>query len=221
MKPRLSNLINRFIIVGSLDEIKVTLYETYITAKFTLLTENNNTIFLVAFFSKSVKREYEAFVGMLSRLYPRVVGYVYCDNMRYYTFKARKTPTKLFCSGNIRTSKNNVFFNAETIRIADNESDMFNIKLQGIWADEHRFLTITKNSPQVFTIDKPKDMPENEIINAELRYLSGVSYQDEDIVTATDDDYPLEIIRCVSTKKKVQESEIADYILEWEIMTEG
>lgn len=219
MKPRLSNLTNCFLVVGDLIEIKVSLYEQYATARFTLLIEKNTTINLSAFFSKSMVREYEAFIKILSRLYPRVVGYVYCDNMRYYTFKARKTPTKLFCSGNIKASKNNVFFNAETIRVADKENDLFSIKLQGIFTDDTHFLTVTKGNPQVFTIQKPQETPVNEIVNAELEYLTGFSYQD-DIVINTDSDFLFNILNCKSTKKKIPQEEIDNYLLEWEIISE-
>ncbi len=214
------SLLNQFTLVGILKECRIDLFPSHIKAKFGIEIDNGHEVTVNYFINKNFHKEkYKEFIEIIPKLRPVVQGYVWNQKIEYYTLfpdnLLENSTKKLFISGNVVEKNNTVYFNGEYIKFTKLKNGL-DFSFEGVVLDQHRILNVVSDSPRVFNI-------ENNINSSEKVYKFSVSYQfDYDIIDnivnykQQNNNFVLNNKR--STDKTIEQKEIKNYLLEWEII---
>lgn len=222
----MTTLKNRFIAVGNLSECRVDIFPSRLQCKFSL--DVDGTIITAAYHvSKRFKPyEYKKTVEMLSLLHPLINGYVYINGIdRYYTLSCGET--KLLVTGNIYPSANDnrIWFNAEFIEIQNvNRKNSLQIELSAAYVDDKKFLNIVADSSRLFSLDARIKTPKKNIVyDFTLSYNTGYETaksqeRKRQIVKTRQTNDRLKIITQRETNKALDNFDVEQWLLEWEIV---
>lgn len=213
------NLLNRFIIVGSLSEARVDLYPSHLKAKLAI-NVNNFIIVCNSTISRRFKPEqYDEFLDLIQYLHPEVDGVVYINHEQYYTLTSNN-PTKLLISGSLFPTDEQVFFNFKYCKICQPQAqDSIDIALKGQFISNKEFLNITFDSPKVFNIDKPDSCTLNTIYQLNCTYQPNYDIVN-DIVYSFDDINNIQVVDWVDIGYSISQYDIKQYLREWDMINQ-
>lgn len=210
-----NNLLNKFVLIGSLSECRVNIYPTRLTAK---LAINYSTYCIVCYYNLSKKyhrKEYNDFITMMPNLHPEINGYVYANSDKYYVLKSSNEPTRLFISGNLSSTKDRIFFNAGYCGLTNNMNDSLQIQMQGAFLSNNRFITVVSDNPLVFNIDG-KEVKNHPIMQIDLVYNDQYTVKNNVILSNKIDKLKMKSI--YKTDKYLSDEQIKQWLNEIEIM---
>lgn len=218
-ETEMKTLTNQFQIVGTLTECFVDFNADGICANFGVKTHDQT---ITVRYWSSKHEIADGFIEMIKQIVPEFeVG-----KQRSYEVKTpTDTPIKLFCTGNIKSKKDRIFFNGEGLKIINTNSvnycDDFKITLEGVWVDDNRFLNIIYDSPQVFKIKKPDECKERQVYCCSMALNNGYSV-DGDTIKKENGDYDFNVRRLTpnNTQRIMAPYSVKHYLKEWSIMAE-
>lgn len=215
----MKTLTNQFQIVGTLTECFIDFNEDGFWTTFGI--KSHDKTITVRYWSS--KHEIaDDFVNKIKKIIPEFeVG-----KQRFYKVKApTDTPTRLLCTGNIKSAKDRLFFNGEGLKIVNTNSvnycEDFKITLEGVWVDNNRFLNIIYDSPQVFKIKKPDECKERQVYCCSMALNNGYSINGDTIQKENDEyDFIIRRVTPNNTQRIMLPYSVKNYIREWSIMSE-
>lgn len=214
------SLLNRFSLVGILKECRIDLFPSHIKAKFNIEVDNQNEITVYYSINKKFHSDkYKEFIELIPQFHPTIKGYVWNGKERYYTISSdnllEKQINKLFISGNILERNGNVYLNGEYIKITKLKNE-FSFSFEGIIIDNNHILNIVNDSPRVFNIKNNLSASE-KIYNFSVKYNFGYKIENLNVFNE-DKDLNFKIIKKSKTNKTIEQKDIDNYMLEWEII---
>ncbi len=214
------SLLNRFSLVGILKECRIDLFPSHIKAKFNIEVDNRNEITVYYSINKKFHSDkYKEFIELIPQFHPTIKGYVWNGKERYYTISSdnllEKQINKLFISGNILERNGNVYLNGEYIKITKLKNE-FSFSFEGIIIDNNHILNIVNDSPRVFNIKNNLSASE-KIYNFSVKYNFGYKIENLNVFNE-DKDLNFKIIKKSKTNKTIEQKDIDNYMLEWEII---
>lgn len=202
--------------VGILSECRIDLYSNYVKIRFSLDINNKTITFHYRKSKKFQTNEYNQVIRLIPFLHPKVDGYVFTDGeKKYYILSCNNQPCRLFVSGNIFTTKDSVYFNAEFISLSD-KKDFFNIEIDGVFVDRDMFLNITNDAPIVLNICGFPNY-NNYYFRANLSY-EGNYIQKNNIIKPYLNKRDFKIKSMRKLEHNMSDKLKQNYLLEWEIM---
>ena len=213
------NLLNRFIIVGSLSEARVDLYPSHLKAKLAI-NVNNFIIVCNSAISRRFKPEqYDEFLDLIQYLHPEVDGVVYINHEQYYTLTSNN-PTKLLISGSLFPTDNQLFFNFRYCQICNNSiQDDIDIALKGQFISNNQLLNVAFDSPKVFDIERPNECCNNTIYQLKCQYNPNY-HVENDIVYSYENMNNIQVINCIDTGYRISQSNVKQYMREWDMINQ-
>ena len=214
------SLLNRFSLVGILKECRIDFFPSHIKAKFNIEVNNQNEITVYYSINKKFHSDkYKEFIDLIPQFHPTIKGYVWNGKEKYYTISSdnllEKSTNKLFISGNILERNGNVYLNGEYIKITKLKNE-FSFSFEGIVIDNNHILNIVNDNPRVFNIKNNLSSSE-KIYNFSVKYNFG--YKIENLnVFKENKDLNFTIIKNNKTNKIIEQKDIDNYMLEWEII---
>lgn len=214
------SLLNRFSLVGILKECRIDLFPSHIKAKFNIEVDNQNEITVYYSINKKFHSDkYKEFIDLIPQFHPTIKGYVWNGKEKYYTISSNNLlenkTNKLFISGNILERNGNVYLNGEYIKITKLKNE-FSFSFEGIVIDNNHILNIVNDSPRVFNIRNNLNSSEN-IYNFSVKYNFGYKIENLNVFNE-DKDSNFTLIKKNKTKKIIEQKDIDNYMLEWEII---
>lgn len=214
------SLLNRFSIIGILKECRIDLFPSHIKAKFNIEVENQNEITVYYSINKKFHSDkYKEFIDLIPQFHPTIKGYVWNGKEKYYTISSNNLlenkTNKLFISGNILERNGNVYLNGEYIKITKLKNE-FSFSFEGIVIDNNHILNIVNDSPRVFNIRNNLNSSEN-IYNFSVKYNFGYKIENLNVFNESKDSN-FTLIKKNKTKKIIEQKDIDNYMLEWEII---
>ena len=214
------SLLNRFSLVGILKECRIDLFPSHIKAKFNIEVDNQNEITIYYSINKKFHSDkYKEFIALLTQLHPTIQGYVWNGKNKYYTISSdnllENKSNKLFISGNILERNGNVYFNGEYIKITKLKNE-FSFYFEGIVIDNNHILNIVNDSPRVFNIKNNLSSSE-KIYNFSVKYNFGYKIENCNVYK-NNNNLNFSIIKKTKTNKTLEQKDIDNYMLEWEII---
>lgn len=214
------SLLNRFSLVGSLKECRIDLFPSHIKAKFNIEVDNQNEITVYYSINKKFHSDkYKEFIDLIPQFHPTIKGYVWNGKEKYYTISSNNLLenkiNKLFISGNILERNGNVYLNGEYIKITKLKNE-FSFSFEGIVIDNNHILNIVNDSPRVFNIRNNLNSSE-KIYNFSVKYNFGYKIENLNVFNE-DKDSNFTLIKKNKTKKIIEQKDIDNYMLEWEII---
>ena len=213
------NLLNRFIITGSLSEARVDLYPSHLKAKLAI-NVNNFIIVCNGTISRRFKPEqYDKFLDLIQYLHPEADGIVYVNREQYYTLTSN-IRTKLLISGSLFPTDNQLFFNFRYCQICNNSiQDNIDIALKGQFISNQQLLNVTFDSPKVFEIERPNECRNNTIYQLKCQYNPNY-HVENDIVYSYENMNNIQVIDCIDTGNSISQSNIKQYMREWDMINQ-
>ena len=219
-------LLNRFVLVGLLSEIRVDLYSSHVKIKMSV-DVNSTTLTLYSAISRRFNQDkYESIMQLLPLLNPKSDGWTYVNGRdKYYHFiqsSDKDDRTLLFVTGNIMPLNNILFFNMEYAKMANkNATQGIRIEIEGQFIDDNNFINIVYDSPRIFHLPQNNRIALNQPYRIELKYLSEYSIKNDTVMlNLNNNDFEYVSIK-KSNNKTIQKNDINEYLIEWEIMNEG
>lgn len=214
------SLLNRFSLVGILKECRIDLFPSHIKAKFNIEVDNQNEITVYYSINKKFHSDkYKEFIDLIPQFHPTIKGYVWNGKEKYYTISSNNLlenkTNKLFISGNILERNGNVYLNGEYIKITKLKNE-FSFSFEGIVIDNNHILNIINDSPRVFNIRNNLNSSEN-IYNFSVKYNFGYKIENLNVFNENKDSN-FTLIKKNKTKKIIEQKDIDNYMLEWEII---
>ena len=214
------SLLNRFSLIGILKECRIDLFPSHIKAKFNIEVDNQNEITVYYSINKKFHSDkYKEFIDLIPQFHPTIKGYVWNGKEKYYTISSNNLlenkTNKLFISGNILERNGNVYLNGEYIKITKLKNE-FSFSFEGIVIDNNHILNIVNDSPRVFNIRNNLNSSEN-IYNFSVKYNFGYKIENLNVFNE-DKDLNFTLIKKNKTKKMIEQKDIDNYMLEWEII---
>lgn len=214
------SLLNRFSLVGILKECRIDLFPSHIKAKFNIEVDNQNEITVYYSINKKFHSDkYKEFIDLIPQFHPTIKGYVWNGKEKYYTISSNNLlenkTNKLFISGNILERNGNVYLNGEYIKITKLKNE-FSFSFEGIVIDNNHILNIVNDSPRVFNIRNNLNSSE-KIYNFSVKYNFGYKIESLNVFNE-DKDSNFTLIKKNKTKKMIEQKDIDNYMLEWEII---
>lgn len=214
------SLLNRFSLVGILKECRIDLFPSHIKAKFNIEVDNQNEITVYYSINKKFHSDkYKEFIDLIPQFHPTIKGYVWNGKEKYYTISSNNLlenkTNKLFISGNILERNGNVYLNGEYIKITKLKNE-FSFSFEGIVIDNNHILNIVNDSPRVFNIRNNLNSSE-KIYNFSVKYNFGYKIENLNVFNE-DKDSNFTLIKKNKTKKIIEQKDIDNYMLEWEII---
>lgn len=214
------SLLNRFSLVGILKECRIDLFPSHIKAKFNIEVDNQNEITVYYSINKKFHSDkYKEFIDLIPQFHPTIKGYVWNGKEKYYTISSdnllENKTNKLFISGNILERNGNVYLNGEYIKITKLKNE-FSFSFEGIVIDNNHILNIVNDSPRVFNIRNNLNSSE-KIYNFSVKYNFGYKIENLNVFNE-DKDSNFTLIKKNKTKKIIEQKDIDNYMLEWEII---
>lgn len=214
------SLLNRFSLVGILKECRIDLFPSHIKAKFNIEVDNQNEITVYYSINKKFHSDkYKEFIDLIPQFHPTIKGYVWNGKEKYYTISSNNLlenkTNKLFISGNILERNGNVYLNGEYIKITKLKNE-FSFSFEGVVIDNNHILNIVNDSPRVFNIRNNLNSSE-KIYNFSVKYNFGYKIENLNVFNE-DKDSNFTLIKKNKTKKIIEQKDIDNYMLEWEII---
>ena len=214
------SLLNRFSLIGILKECRIDLFHSHIKAKFNIEVDNQNEITVYYSINKKFHSDkYKEFIDLIPQFHPTIKGYVWNGKEKYYTISSNNLlenkTNKLFISGNILERNGNVYLNGEYIKITKLKNE-FSFSFEGIVIDNSHILNIVNDSPRVFNIRNNLNSSE-KIYNFSVKYNFGYKIENLNVFNE-DKDSNFTLIKKNKTKKIIEQKDIDNYMLEWEII---
>lgn len=214
------SLLNRFSLVGILKECRIDLFPSHIKAKFNIEVDNQNEITVYYSINKKFHSDkYKEFIDLIPQFRPTIKGYVWNGKEKYYTISSNNLSenktNKLFISGNILERNGNVYLNGEYIKITKLKNE-FSFSFEGIVIDNNHILNIVNDSPRVFNIRNNLNSSE-KIYNFSVKYNFGYKIENLNVFNENKDSN-FTLIKKNKTKKMIEQKDIDNYMLEWEII---
>lgn len=214
------SLLNRFSLIGILKECRIDLFPSHIKAKFNIEVDNQNEITVYYSINKKFHSDkYKEFIDLIPQFHPTIKGYVWNGKEKYYTISSdnllENKTNKLFISGNILERNGNVYLNGEYIKITKLKNE-FSFSFEGIVIDNSHILNIVNDSPRVFNIRNNLNSSE-KIYNFSVKYNFGYKIENLNVFNE-DKDSNFTLIKKNKTKKIIEQKDIDNYMLEWEII---
>ena len=214
------SLLNRFSLIGILKECRIDLFPSHIKAKFNIEVDNQNEITVYYSINKKFHSDkYKEFIDLIPQFHPTITGYVWNGKEKYYTISSNNLlenkTNKLFISGNILERNGNVYLNGEYIKITKLKNE-FSFSFEGIVIDNSHILNIVNDSPRVFNIRNNLNSSE-KIYNFSVKYNFGYKIENLNVFNE-DKDSNFTLIKKNKTKKIIEQKDIDNYMLEWEII---
>lgn len=214
------SLLNRFSLVGILKECRIDFFPSHIKAKFNIEVDNQNEITIYYSINKKFHSDkYKEFIDLIPQFHPTIKGYVWNGKEKYYTISSdnllEKSTNKLFISGNILERNGNVYLNGEYIKITKLKNE-FSFSFEGIVIDNNHILNIVNDSPRVFNIKNNLSSSE-KIYNFSVKYNFGYRIENLNVFNENKD-LNFTIIKNNKTNKTIEQKDIDNYMLEWEII---
>ena len=214
------SLLNRFSLIGILKECRIDLFPSHIKAKFNIEVDNQNEITVYYSINKKFHSDkYKEFIDLIPQFHPTIKGYVWNGKEKYYTISSNNLlenkTNKLFISGNILERNGNVYLNGEYIKITKLKNE-FSFSFEGIVIDNSHILNIVNDSPRVFNIKNNLNSSE-KIYNFSVKYNFGYKIENLNVFNE-DKDSNFTLIKKNKTKKIIEQKDIDNYMLEWEII---
>lgn len=208
----MTNLLNKFIIVGDLIECRIDLYSTHIKCKMNIKTSNKFITIYHSINRKFHEDKYLYIEKLIPYLHPKSKGIVWVNDKKYY--ELTKGETKMFFSGNITERRDNIFFNAEYFKLT-NIKDKIEISLEGIWLD-NGFMNIVSDSPRIFNL-KPLTYSSDVVYKINVEYNNGWTIEN-DIVKSLEKSGNLIVKYTEKCDKHLGDKDIKNWLLEWSII---
>lgn len=214
------SLLNRFSLVGILKECRIDLFPSHIKAKFNIEVDNQNEITVYYSINKKFHSDkYKEFIDLIPQFHPTIKGYVWNGKEKYYTISSNNLlenkTNKLFISGNILERNGNVYLNGEYIKITKLKNE-FSFSFEGVVIDNNHILNIVNDSPRVFNIRNNLNSSE-KVYNFSVKYNFGYKIENLNVFNE-DKDSNFTLIKKNKTKKIIEQKDINNYMLEWEII---
>lgn len=214
------SLLNRFSLVGILKECRIDLFPSHIKAKFNIEVDNQNEITVYYSINKKFHSDkYKEFIDLIPQFHPTIKGYVWNGKEKYYTISSNNLlenkTNKLFISGNILERNGNVYLNGEYIKITKLKNE-FSFSFEGVVIDNNHILNIVNDSPRVFNIRNNLNSSE-KVYNFSVKYNFGYKIENLNVFNE-DKDSNFTLIKKNKTKKIIEQKDIDNYMLEWEII---
>ena len=214
------SLLNRFSLIGILKECRIDLFPSHIKAKFNIEVDNQNEITVYYSINKKFHSDkYKEFIDLIPQFHPTIKGYVWNGKEKYYTISSdnllENKTNKLFISGNILERNGNVYLNGEYIKITKLKNE-FSFSFEGIVIDNNHILNIVNDSPRVFNIRNNLNSSE-KIYNFSVKYNFGYKIETLNVFNENKDSN-FTLIKKNKTKKIIEQKDIDNYMLEWEII---
>lgn len=214
------SLLNRFSLIGILKECRIDLFPSHIKAKFNIEVDNQNEITVYYSINKKFHSDkYKEFIDLIPQFHPTIKGYVWNGKEKYYTISSNNLlenkTNKLFISGNILERNGNVYLNGEYIKITKLKNE-FSFSFEGIVIDNNHILNIVNDSPRVFNIINNLNSSE-KVYNFSVKYNFGYKIENLNVFNE-DKDSNFTLIKKNKTKKIIEQKDIDNYMLEWEII---
>lgn len=208
-------MINRYLVVGNLSEIRIDLFKTHMRIKLSIAITPTNIITCQQTISRKWgAAQIQSWLDMIPALHPRINGYVYANNQHYYTMKKSDAPTRLLVSGNVNEYKKSLYYNMQYCRIGPNSSRCgLSIELDGQWVDNERFINLTGEWARMFHIPAI-DGYENRLYRLKLDYSNG-AVVDGDMVKV--EPYGLKMVDYRPLDEYISDEQMKNIMLELEI----
>jgi len=208
-------MINRFLGCGDLQEIRIDLFKTHMRIKLSLAITSANIITCQQTISRKWgAQQIQSWLDMIPALHPRIDGYVYVKNQRYYTMKKSDTPTRLLVSGNVNEYKKALYYNMQYCRTEPAASRCgLSIEMDGQWVDNEKFVNLTGEWARLFHIPAI-DGYEKRLYRLKLDYGNG-AVADGDVVKV--EPYGLKMVGCAPLNEYIDDEQMKNILLEIEI----
>lgn len=212
----MTNLLNKFVCVGVLSECRIDLFPTHARCKMTVKILDNLLTIYYSVNRKYHEEEYVSLKNMIPNLHPKSEGYVWVNGEKYYELSSGET--WVFCSGNMNEKYDRLFYSAEYLALAKTREVGLNISMQGIWT-KYGFMNVLSDSPRIFKFSN-KQKPSQDIYTI---YLENVIREkcDKDTIETLEKCDNLRIKNIEKCDKILEEKDIDNWLLEWEIMNEN
>lgn len=206
-------MLNRFLAIGDLQEIRIDLFKTHIKIRLSIAIDKTKIITCQQTISKKwdgVKSWY----GIIPLLHPRIDGYVYVNNQRYYTMKKLSSTTKLLVSGNVNEYKKSLYYNMQYCRIEqDNAQSGLSIEIDGQWIDNERMVNLSGEWARLFNVAAPLNY-EKRLYRLKLDYCNGAICDGDKVEFAP---YGLQVIDYRPLDEYIDDEQMKNIMLEIEV----
>lgn len=208
-------MINRYLAVGDLSEIRIDLFKTHMRIKLSIAITPTNIIACQQTISRKWgAAQIQSWLDMAANLHPRIDSHIYVNNQHYYCIYSSQSPTRLLISGNINEYKKSIYFNMQYCRIEPNSSRCgLSIELDGQWVDSSRFVNLTGEWARLFHIPAI-DGYENRLYRLKLDYSNGAVVNGD---TVRAESYGLKIVVCTTLDEYISDEQMKNILLELEI----
>lgn len=212
----MTNLLNKFVCVGVLNECRIDLFPTHARCKMTIKILDNLLTIYYSVNRKYHEEAYDNLKNMIPNLHPKSNGYVWVNGEKYYELSSGET--WVFCSGNMNEKYDRLFYSAEYLTLAKTREAGLNIFMQGIWT-KYGFMNVLSDSPRIFRFSN-RQKSSQDIYTI---YLENVVKEkcDRDTIETLEKCDNLCIKNIEKCDKILKEKDIDNWLLEWEIMNEN
>lgn len=207
-------MLNRFLAVGDLQEIRIDLFKTHIKIRLSIAIDKTKIITC----QQTISQKWDgakSWYSIIPLLHPRIDSYVYANNQRYYTMKKSSTTTRLLVSGNVNEYKKSLYYNMQYCRIErDNVPCGLNIEIDGQWIDNERLVNLSGEWARLFHIIAPVDY-EKRLYRLKLDYCNGAIVDEDKVRLAP---YGLQVIDCKPLDEYIDDEQMKNIMLELDIL---
>lgn len=211
----MTNLLNKFVCIGQLSECQIDFYPTHAKCKMAIRIADNLITIYHSISRKYNQELYDKLQSMIPQLHPQSTGYVYIDNKKDYELTVGDT--WIFCTGNLMEKNKHLFLNAMYISITQSQDAHIEIDMRGIWT-KYGFMNILSDSPRIFGLDY-QHKPSSEIYQLNLEIMPKEKC-DKDVVKTLEKCANLHVKTIEKCDNKLEEKDIENWLLEWEIINE-